>query len=353
MSWLDQVKRLPVNLPELRFFRLRSAEGFIVLLVVISGLIYWFWPTRPPEALLNITFDAAQPLFEKVDAAWQLRSGYKISSHHAGSIRQTEALASGLVADTICVSSPWELDSLAQKGHQSLLTENWREQFPEKASPFYSTIVFLVRNGAEQRVQNWDDLFDSDLRYALPAPDVSGGGRYAYLGLAHHAEQHFGNKDWVFNKTLDSATFIPHGARRCTEIFLRDPRLDVLLTWESEALQAVAQVNQDNLTIVYPDRLIRIDVVVATAKTQTQKRGTQQRAEAYLRFLFSPEARTYIEAAGFRPTLTNSPDNGKTDPVRIENLFGDWPSAVDKHLGEDGSYRRLIAYRKARAGGSE
>jgi len=352
MSWLDQIKRLQANLPELRLFRLRSAEGFLALLLLLSGFIFWFWPARPPEALLNITFDAAQPLFEKVNAAWQAQSGGQVRSHYSGSIQQTEALAAGLVADTICVSSSWELDSLAQSRQKGLVLKNWRGQFPAEASPFHSTIVFLVRNDAEHRLRDWPDLFEAELRYALPAPNVSGGGRYAYLALAHHAEQHFGNRDWIFNKALDRATFIPHGARRCTEVFLRDSELDVLLTWESEALYAVAQ-DQENLSIIYPEQLIRIDVVVAVAQAQALQRGTQERAEAYLRFLFSPEARHSIEAAGFWPSLPKTSRSEGRELVSIDTLFGSWQSALDTHLGKHGSYPRLIAYRKARSGGSE
>jgi sulfate transport system substrate-binding protein len=179
MSWLDQIKRLQANLPELRLFRLRSAEGVLALLLLLVGLVFWFWPARPPEALLNITFDAAKPLFEEVDSVWQRQSGVQVSSQHAGSIRQTEALAAGLVADMICVTASWEMDSLARSERKGLVAENWREQFPAEASPFHSTIVFLVRNGAERRLRDWPDLFETDLRYALPAPDVSGGGRYA------------------------------------------------------------------------------------------------------------------------------------------------------------------------------
>jgi sulfate transport system substrate-binding protein len=353
MSWLDQTKRLQANLPELRLFRLRSAEGMLALLLLLIALIYWFWPARPPEALLNIIFDAAQPVFADLDAAWQEQSGVQVSSHHAGSIRQTEALAAGLVADTICVSSAWELDSLARSGRKGLVDENWREQFPAEASPFHSTVVFLVRKGAERRLRDWPDLFEADLRYALPSPDVSGGGRYAYLALAHQAEQYFGNKDWIFNKALDRASFIPHGARRCTEVFLRDSTLDALLTWESEALRALAKNGEKNLAVVYPKQLIRIDPVVAIAREQTEQRGAREHAEDYLSFLFSPEARRYIEIAGFRPSSPEASSSDESELVRVQTLFGSWQSAVDTHLAKDGSYPRLIAYRKARAGGSE
>lgn len=353
MSWFEQIKRIADKLPELKKFHLRSAEFFLLILLLLTGLTYWFWPARPPEALLNIAFDASQTLFEQVDAAWQEKSGKSTSSLHAGSVHQSRALAKGLAADTICVSSPWELDSLAQNGRRGLVAANWRDQFPAQASPFHSTPVFLVRKRAEGRLQDWSDLFNAGLRYALPAPDVSGGGQYAYLALARSAELRFGDNEWLFSSLLDHAVFLPYGARRCTKVFLEDRNLDALLTWESEALRVVQDPNNQEFALIYPTTLIRIDVVVAIADAQTKQRGTRESAESYLTFLFSEDARGAIEAAGFRPNLPGSASAPGGEATPIEALFDNWPEARERHLAANGTYQRLMAYRKARAGGSE
>lgn len=353
MSWLDQIKRIAVNLPELKKFHLRSAGCFFAALLLLAGLTYWLWPARSSESLLNVAFDASQPLFAQIDAAWQRESDTSATSLHAGSIQQSNALAKGLVADTICVASPWELDSLAQNGRKGLVAANWRDQFPAQASPFHSTVVFLVRKRAEDRLRDWSDLLDADLRYALPAPDVSGGGQYAYLALARSAEQRFGGNEWIFSSALDHAVFLPHGARRCTKAFLVDRNLDALLTWESEALRVVQDPNNQEFALIYPKTLIRIDVVVAIAEAQTNQRGTRDSAENYLDFLFSDESRKYIEAASFRPNLPEPASAPERGAVPIETLFDNWTEARERHLAANGTYQRLMAYRKARAGGSE
>ncbi|MFU8848464.1 MAG: substrate-binding domain-containing protein [Opitutales bacterium] len=353
MSWLDQIKRIASPLPELKKFHLRSAEFFFVLLLLAIALIYWFWPARPPEALLNVAFDASQPVFEQIDAAWQEQSGKFASSLHAGSVHQSRALAKGLVADTICVTSAWELDSLAQNGRRGLVAANWRDQFPNQASPFHSTVVFLVRKRVEGRLQDWSDLFNTGLRYALPAPDVSGGGQYAYLALARSAELRFGKNEWLFSGLLDHAAFLPYGARRCTKAFLEDQNLDALLTWESEALRVVQDPDNQEFALIYPTTLIRIDVVVAIAEAQTKQRGSRENAEDYLHFLFSERARGAIEAAGFRPNLPGSASAPGGEATPIEALFDNWPEAREQHLAPSGTFHRLMAYREARAGGSE
>ena len=187
----------------------------------------------------------------------------------------------------------------------------------------------------------------------MPAPDVSGGGQYAYLALAHSAEQRFGGNEWIFSSALDPAVFLPHGARRCTKAFIENPNLDALLTWESEALRVVQDPNHQEFVLIYPKTFIRIEPVVAIAEAQTEQRGTRESAEKYLHFLFSDEAREYIEAAGFRPNLPGLASAPASKAVRIETLFENWPDARERHLAANGTYHRLIAYRKARTGGSE
>lgn len=324
MSWLDKIRNVAAKLPELKRFHLRSAECFLASCLLLAGLAYWLWPVRPPEVLLNVAFDAAQPLFEGIDAAWQEESGLSVSSLHAGSVQQSRALAQGLVADTICMASACELDSLTRNGRRRLVAANWRDAFPGEASPFHSVVVFLVRKEAEDRLQDWPDLFESGLRYALPSPDVSGGGQHAYLALAYSANQYFTSSDWVFSGALDQAVFFSHGARRATERFLRDRSVHALITWESEALRVLQTSAGSGYALVYPRLLLRIDPVVAIAEAPTQERGTGKQAQSYLRFLFSSDARSYIEAAGFRPSLPEIEADLTPTPVSTEALFGSW-----------------------------
>lgn len=350
MSWLEQIRQLAAKLPELGVFRARSAEFFLVLLLLAFGLIYWSWPSRPPDELLNIAFDAAQPLFVQVDQGWREQSGASVYSLHAGSIRQTQTLTTVLVADTICAASAGELDTLIPK---EIVAEDWRNHFPHEASPFYSYIVFLARPGAADSIQDWPDLFESNLRYVLPSPDVSGAGRHAYLALAHNAEQRYGNNDWIYSGALKNTVFLPYGARRCAEIFLMDPSMDLLVTWESEALRLLEDNSGSEWKLIYPKQLIRVDVSVAVALPQTERRGTQQNAGDYLRFLYSPEAREYIRTAGFHPAGETDSSADSRTATSIQTLFGSWQAAIDTHLDEDGTYHRLAAYRKARSGGNE
>jgi len=178
MSWLDQINRRVTNRENLPRFRKRIAGAVLAVLGLSALLLYL--QTRPPEVLLNLAFDASRPALTQLDKAWTATSQQKVSSVHAGSVHQTEALANGLVADTICVSSPGELDHLSQ-AKTGLVDPDWRSRFPENSSPFTSSIVFIVRRSALGEIEDWPDLFRSGRRIAVPDPHISGAGQYARL----------------------------------------------------------------------------------------------------------------------------------------------------------------------------
>jgi ABC-type sulfate transport system substrate-binding protein len=185
---------------------------------------------------------------------------------------------------------------------------------------------------------------------------MSGAGQYAYLALVHCAEQRVGTGLQEMVEALRPIQFLPYAATRSTEVFLRDPQLDALLTWESEALRVTKDPQYGEFTIVYPSFSLEIEVVVAIADAQVDQRGTREAAEDYLRFFYSPQGQSMIEQAGFRPrypqamTTLRSPKN---TVQTVEAIFGSWQNALDRHLGPNGSLARFLEYRKARSGGTE
>ncbi len=355
MSWFEQINRRVAYQENLPRFRKRIAEGVFALLCLAAVLLYCQTRSRPPEVLLNIAFDAARPALTPLDKRWSASSDQEVSSLHAGSIHQTEALANGLVADTICVSSPGELDRLSQVS-DGLVNPNWRTRFPENSSPFTSSIVFIVRPTDHGAIKDWPDLFQTNRRIAVPDPRISGAGQYAYLALVYSAEQSVGTDPLKIAAALRPIHFLPYAASRSTEVFRRDTQFDALLTWESEALRLIRNPENHEFAIVYPSYSLQIEAVVAIADAQVNQRGTREAAEDYLRFFYTPEGQRIIENAGFRPRYpqTGTAPNAKGNTLyTVESLFGSWQNAKELHLGPNGSLMRLLEYRKARKGGTE
>jgi sulfate transport system substrate-binding protein len=267
MSWRNQINRRVTNKENLPRFRKRIA-GAVLAALSLSALLFHF-QTRPPEVLLNLAFDASRPALTQLDKAWTATSQQKVSSVHAGSVHQTEALANGLVADTICVSSPGELDHLSQ-AKTGLVDPDWRSRFPENSSPFTSSIVFIVRRSALGEIEDWPDLFRSGRRIAVPDPHISGAGQYAYLALVYSAEQSVGSDPLKIAEALRPIHFLPYAASRSTEVFLKDTQYDALLTWESEAHRLKKNPDNRDFLVVYPSYSLQIEAVVAIAEAPVE-----------------------------------------------------------------------------------
>jgi hypothetical protein len=61
----------------------------------------------------------------------------------------------GLQADVVTLALAYDIDAIAAR---KLLATDWQSKLPQNASPYTSTIVFLVRKGNPKGIKDWDDL---------------------------------------------------------------------------------------------------------------------------------------------------------------------------------------------------
>ena len=93
----------------------------------------------------------AHPYFnEAFIADWKKKTGEKptINQSHAGSTKQAQAVANGLEADVVTFNQPTDVDFLVKTG--GLVAANWREKFPNGASLYTTTSIFLVRKATRR-----------------------------------------------------------------------------------------------------------------------------------------------------------------------------------------------------------
>ena len=118
-------------------------------------------PVAAQDAILNVSYDIARELFAELNPVfaekWQAETGrtVTIDQSHGGSSKQARAILEGLPADVVTFNQVTDIDVLAEGG---LVDENWREAFPNQASPYYSLPAFLVREGNPKQIDDWDDL---------------------------------------------------------------------------------------------------------------------------------------------------------------------------------------------------
>jgi sulfate/thiosulfate transport system substrate-binding protein len=101
-----------------------------------------------PTTLLNVSYDPTRELYQEFDAAfakyWQAKTGQPvvIRQSHGGSSAQARAVIDGLDADVVTLALAYDVDAIAAAG---LIKPDWQKRLPQNASPYTSTIVFLVR----------------------------------------------------------------------------------------------------------------------------------------------------------------------------------------------------------------
>ena len=81
-------------------------------------------------------------------ATWQTKSGQRIAINqsHGGSGAQTRTVLDGLQADVVTLALAADIDALAKRG---LVVPDWQARLPDNASPYTSTILFLVPRRTE------------------------------------------------------------------------------------------------------------------------------------------------------------------------------------------------------------
>jgi len=296
--------------------------------------------------LLNVSYDPTRELYKGINAAfaadWKAKHGdsVTIQMSHGGSGKQARAVVDGLPADVVTLALAYDIDAVADRG---LLGKDWQTRLPDNASPYTSTIVFLVRKGNPKAIRDWGDLVKSGVQVITPNPKTSGGARWNFLAAWGYAlKQPGGNDDKAkaYVKTLfQHVPVLDTGARGATNTFTQRGIGDVLVAWENEALLAKQGPGGDQFDIVIPSVTIVAEPPVAVVDKNAAAHGTQEVADAYVKFLYSPQAQD-IEARNFyRP---RSPDVAakyaaqfpKVNTFTLNEVFGDWRKAQAKFFAE-------------------
>ncbi len=311
-----------------------------------------------PVKLLNVSFDPTRELYADIDRAfaedWRRRTGGAITvdQSHGGSGKQARAVLDGLEADVVTLALAYDIDVLAERG--KLLPADWRRRLPNNSTPYLSTIVFLVRKGNPKAIRGWGDLVKSGVSVIASNPKTSGGARWAYLA-AFGAAQRAGGGDPAKGEAYVRALYrnvpvLDSGARGSTVSFAQRGLGDVLVSWESEAHQALEEFGADKFEIVTPSVSIRCEPPVAVVDKNVDKHGVRAAAEAYLQFLYTPAAQDIIARRFYRPIRPEALAKAgarfpRMETFTVEGVFGGWAKAQATHFADGGVFDRV--YRRA------
>ena len=276
-----------------------------------------------------VGYSTPKAVMSKIIAAWQATPGGKdasFSQSYGASTDQARAVANGLKADIVFLSTGDDMNLLVDAG---LVDSTWDRQGYDGIAAD-TVVVFAVRNGNPKHIRSWSDLIKPGVQVITPNPFSSGSAKWNILA-AYGAQRRLGKTDkqatgyveQLFRHVVSQDT----SGRNATNTFLSG-KGDVLLTYESEALNA--RLNGQDIRYVIPRQTMLIELPIAVLKNSSNKDA----ANAFIRFVKQPTAQDLFAQYGFRPVNPVSAKKAaskfpaRPGIFRIEsNLFGGWRNA--------------------------
>jgi sulfate transport system substrate-binding protein len=302
--------------------------------------------------ILNASYDVSREFYKNYNPLfikqWKQKTGddLTINQSHGGSSKQARAVVDGLEADVVTMNQSIDVDILAEK---QLIPADWAKRLPNGSAPFSSTSVFLVRKGNPKGIKTWNDLAKSGVSVIIANPKTSGNGRYAYLAAWGSVIKQGGKpaqaKDLVA-KIFANVPVLETGGRGATTTFVQRDIGDVLVTFENEVGLIKQEYGADKFDLVYPPISIVADLPVSVVDKVVDKRGTRKVAEAYLQYLYSPEAQEIAAQYELRPRDAKiAKKYTKTLPplklFTVDEVFGSLKQAQAEHFKDGGLFDQI------------
>ena len=325
----------------------------LFLALVAATVFVAAMPAYAESSLLNVSYDVARdfykdynPLFQK---HWKATTGetIELKQSHAGSSKQVRAVADGLEADVVTMNQASDIDFLVEKG---LVVKDYAKKFPNNASPYTSTMVFIVRKGNPKALMDWPDLVKPGVQVILPHPKNTGNGRYSYLAAWGYALKQPGANEKTaqefVGKLLRNAPLFASGGRDATTSFMQRRIGDVLVSFESEAELIAKEFGKGEFDVVYPSLSILTEFPVALVEKVVDKKGTRKQAQAYLDYLWSKEgqenaAQNYLRPRDPELLRKYAAQFPAIRTFTVDEVFGGWPKAFPTHFKDGGTFDQI------------
>jgi sulfate transport system substrate-binding protein len=306
--------------------------------------------------LLNASYDVSREFYKSYNSVfakyWKQQSGddLTVNQSHGGSSKQARAVVDGLEADVVTMNQSIDVDILAEKG---LIPTNWAERLPNGSAPFSSTSVLLVRKGNPKGIKTWADLAKPGVSVIIANPKTSGNGRYAYLAAWGSVIKQGGKPEQardLVSKIFANVPVLETGGRGATTTFVQREIGDVLVTFENEVGLIKQEYGESAFDLVYPPLSIVADLPVSVVDKVVDKHGTRKVAEAYLHYLYSPEAQDIAAKYELRPRDAKvAKKYAQTLPTlklfTVDEVFGSLKQAQAIHFKDGGVFDQIYAHK--------
>jgi sulfate/thiosulfate transport system substrate-binding protein len=328
--------------------------------------------TTPREAYVKII-----PLFQ---AYWKEQTGQDVTfeESYQGSGAQSRAVEGGFEADVVALSLENDVLRLVRAG---LVSEDWKNnEYGGMVST--SVAMFIVRPGNPKGITDWHSLAQPGIEVLTPDPATSGGAQWnvmaaygaAYRGFVEGYEAGEAGALQYISDLFTNVSVLDASARESFLTFERGIG-DVAITYENEYFAGLLVGSE--IEAVYPRSTILIENPVAVVDTYVDKHGTREVAEAFVQFLYTPEAQAIFASQGYRPPVLQTEADATAEAAATEEVvvteettptaevaateeagvvtfpviedlftiaeFGGWAEVGPTYFGEDGIYTKMIA----------
>jgi sulfate transport system substrate-binding protein len=260
------------------------------------------------------------PAFNETPAG----EGVSFDQSYASSGEQSRAVEGGLPADVVEFSLEPDITRLVDAG---LVEENWNRN-EHDGFVTESVVVFMVRKGNPKNIETWDDLVQDGIEVLEPNPFTSGGAKWnimaAYGAQLEQGKSEDEARDYLA-QLFEHVPVLDKSARESLQTF-SSGKGDVLLGYENEAI--LAQQQGEELDYVVPDETLLIENPIALVNESKEP----EKAQAFIDFLYTPEAQRIFVEKGYRPVVEGTPGADRfPTPAKLFEIdeLGGWGEVND------------------------
>jgi sulfate/thiosulfate transport system substrate-binding protein len=243
-----------------------------------------------------VAYSTPKPVMAQIISGWQATGqgeGVNFSQSYGPSSNQAKAVIAGQPADLVFLSAGDDVNQLVDAG---LVNQNWNHQGYNGIAA-NTVVVFAVRDGNPKHIKSWDDLIKPGVQVVTPNPYSSGSAKWNILA-AYGAQRRLGKTDAqataYVQKLFQHVVSQDTSGSNATNTFLSG-KGDVLITYESEAINA--RLQGKNIQYVIPRQTMLIQLPIAVL----QKSPNFDLANKFIQYVKSTPAQELFVQYGFRP----------------------------------------------------
>jgi sulfate/thiosulfate-binding protein len=290
-----------------------------------------------------VTKAAHEAIIPKFIEKWKKEHNQTVSFNqsYGGSGSQTRAVIDGLEADIVHLALALDTKKIEKAG---LIEPGWEKESPNDAIVSKSVAALVTREGNPKGIKTWEDLAKDGVQLITADPKTSGVARWNFLALWGAVTKTGGDEakaQEFVTKVYKNVPILTKDAREASDVFFKQGQGDVLINYENEMVLAAQK--GEKVPYIVPDTNVSIDNPIAVVDKNVDKHGTREVAEAFVKFLYTPEAQQEFAKAGFRPvdaTVAQEKEFVQKYPP-VKTLFtaqdmGGW-GEIQKKFFDDGA----------------